>query len=228
MLNITHLNKSYRAAHGSMSILECVELHIGEGESASIQGPSGCGKSTLLHLVGALDKADSGSIVFSASDGKSVDVHSLSETEADLYRRQHIGFVFQKFNLIDCISVFDNISLPAKLNQNFDKSYINILINTLDIAQHCHKLPNELSGGEQQRVAIARALAHRPQLVLADEPTGNLDERNSDKVCELLYRSCKELSTSLLIVTHSAKVAHLADRQLYMHNKHLTQEAPVA
>jgi putative ABC transport system ATP-binding protein len=219
------LSKSYAAANGRIDILDGVSLSLKSAQSASIQGASGCGKSTLLHLVGALDTADNGSIFLRTKNQQNIDINALSETQADNYRRQHIGFVFQKFNLIDCISVIDNISLPSKLNHNIDMHYIDALVKILDISQHLNKLPAQLSGGEQQRVAIARALAHKPSLILADEPTGNLDEANSDTVSELLYKSCKEVGSSLLLVTHSEKVAKLADESFYMHDKKLNINA---
>lgn len=225
MLHIDNLSKSYATASERVNILDGVSLSLESAQSASIQGASGCGKSTLLHLIGALDTADSGSILLRAKNQQNINVSKLSETQADSYRRQHIGFVFQKFNLIDCISVIDNITLPSKLNHNIDTHYIDALVQILDISQHLNKLPAQLSGGEQQRVAIARALAHKPSLILADEPTGNLDEANSDMVSELLYKSCKEVGSSLLLVTHSAKVANLADESLYMHNKKLNTNA---
>ncbi|MFC4700561.1 ABC transporter ATP-binding protein [Glaciecola siphonariae] len=234
MLEIKALTKSYQAPESRIQVLERVDLSLAAGQSLSIQGPSGCGKSTLLHLIGALDKPDSGTIALKSGTssrtstthtnaGESFNVHELSETHADAYRRQHVGFVFQKFNLIDCLSVQDNIFLPSKLNGYNDNDYIMALIDALDIAKHVNKLPNQLSGGEQQRVAIARALAHKPRLVLADEPTGNLDEVNSDKVCQLLYQTCQQANAALVLVTHSSAVAKLADSQAHMQNKQLVR-----
>jgi putative ABC transport system ATP-binding protein len=140
----------------------------------SIIGASGSGKSTLLHLLAGLDKTDSGELIVSQ-----IDLSTISEMHADLYRRAIVGLIFQRFNLIDCILVYDNVCLPAGLNRNFHGPYIQQLLNVLGIAQKSEKLPHQLSGREQQRVAIARALSHKPQLLLADEPTGNLDSKNS-------------------------------------------------
>lgn len=222
MLKITALNKCYLSANAPLQVLKDVSLNLKAGTSLSVQGPSGCGKSTLLHLLGALDKPDSGTIMITRSPDKAIEVHALNEVQADEYRRQHVGFVFQKFNLIDCLSVHDNILLPSKLNHLYNEQYIDSLISTLQIAAHLKKLPNQLSGGEQQRVAIARALAHQPSMVLADEPTGNLDEENAHIVSRLLFDTCTQLDTTLIIVTHSAKIAQQADVQMRMQNKRLT------
>jgi putative ABC transport system ATP-binding protein len=221
VLEVYDVNKAFVSVATSTQVLQGVSFTLDNGKSLSIQGPSGCGKSTLLHLLGALDKPDSGTISFSPTAQQKIKVSALSESGADLCRRKHIGFVFQKFNLIDCLSVRDNIWLPSRLNGFDDDDYVESLVVTLGIQSHLHKLPNQLSGGEQQRVAIARALAHQPDLVLADEPTGNLDEENSDIVSELLFTTCRQLQTTLVIVTHSANVAKRADIQLRMHNKRL-------
>lgn len=227
MLRLIDVSKTYLSADTRVTVLNEVSLNVARGESISIEGPSGCGKSTLLHLIGALDKPDSGEVIFSVQDSSqqnsTLALHNFTEKQADRYRRQHIGIVFQKFNLIDCISVYENISLPGRLNNHLNHPYITELIERLNIAQHMHKLPTQLSGGEQQRVAIARALAHKPQLVLADEPTGNLDEENSAMVARLLFETCQALNTTLIVVTHSPSVAQMASKQLHMHNKQLTE-----
>ncbi len=219
MLEIQGLQKSYTDADETRTILNDVRLNIARGESVSIQGASGSGKSTLLHLIASLDKPDSGKLLLKiegfASDEKvSVDIATLNEKQADAYRQQHIGLIFQKFNLIDCISIEDNVYLPARINGSIDKAYIEGLMETLDIKRHKRKLPNQLSGGEQQRVAIARALSHKPKILLADEPTGNLDGKNSDIVGKLLVETCAQNNTTLIMVTHSEKVAKLTQRQL--------------
>ncbi|WP_395345197.1 ABC transporter ATP-binding protein [Ningiella sp. W23] len=234
MLKVRSLEKSYCLTQGqgeldNTIVLQDLNLELKAGSSMSIQGESGCGKSTLLHLIGALDTPDAGSILLhldhvhaaqqTTHNKKPLEIHNMSESEADVFRRKHLGFVFQKFNLIDCISVKENIELPCKLNGIDDSSYVLQLTQELGIEQHLNKLPTQLSGGEQQRVAVARALAHKPSLVLADEPTGNLDEKNSALVSRLLFDSCKKLGISLIAVTHSAKVAELADAQYLIHNK---------
>ncbi|MDT0596407.1 ABC transporter ATP-binding protein [Glaciecola petra] len=188
-----------------------------KGESISIQGASGCGKSTLLHLIGALDKPDKGEIILNY-DNQVLKINELTNLQSDQFRQKDVGMIFQKFNLIDCLSVRDNIYLPAKINkanqQSIDHTYIHSLVESLGISKHVDKLPNQLSGGEQQRVAIARALSHKPKLLLADEPTGNLDEENSDKVSKLLVDTCRTHNTLLIMVTHSQQVAQLTERRL--------------
>ncbi len=222
MLHIDKISKSYLDAGTRQFVLHDVELRLEQGTSVSIQGASGSGKSTLLHLLAALDKPDSGHIWLNEQD-----ITQFTERQADHYRQQHIGIVFQKFNLIDCISVLDNVYLPAKINiQNGDTpndAYIKKLLTTLGIHQHIHKLPNQLSGGEQQRVAIARALAHKPKLLLADEPTGNLDSANSSIVSRLLIDTCVNNNITLVLVTHSEKVAMLTQQQVILLDGKCTQ-----
>jgi putative ABC transport system ATP-binding protein len=237
MLALKNLKKSYTDAGESRSILSNVNLTISAGDSISIQGASGSGKSTLLHLLAALDKPDSGEILFtSAGDSphntyknghqaqnQHVDITQFSEKQADRYRQFQVGLIFQKFNLIDCITVMENVMLPAKITGKVHDEYIQELLDVLDIHRHINKLPNQLSGGEQQRVAIARGLSHQPPLLLADEPTGNLDNRNSDLVSQLLVDTCKNLNTALVMVTHSEKVALLTQQQWYLDDARLTQ-----
>jgi putative ABC transport system ATP-binding protein len=212
MLVLNAIRKSYQDAKETRLILNDLSLEVAQGKSIAIQGESGSGKSTLLHLLATLDKPDSGAINIRTGQ-KILDLVSLSEAQADNFRKCQLGIIFQKFNLIDCISVKENLLLPAQLSRKLDDDYLHHLLAVLGIAAHQHKLPNQLSGGEQQRVAIARALAHKPQLVLADEPTGNLDRKNSALVSRLLVDTCKQLNTSLILVTHSQKVAALTDQQ---------------
>jgi putative ABC transport system ATP-binding protein len=204
---------------------------IEAGKSVSIRGASGSGKSTLLNLLAALDKPDEGQIMLSGvlrSDTTN-DITALSESQADNYRMSTIGIVFQRYNLIDVISVLDNIYLPARLNaingRPVDVGYIDTIIEALGVSKHINKLPNQLSGGEQQRVAIARALAHKPKLLLADEPTGNLDNKNSDIVSRLLIDTCVQLKITLVLVTHSERVAKLTDQQVFLSEGRLVSEA---
>ncbi len=237
MLSLINLKKSYIDAGAKHTILNSVNLSIMPSDSISIQGASGSGKSTLLHLLAALDKPDSGEILLtglresrnatnkSSQDQQShtQDITQFTEKQADHYRRYHVGLIFQKFNLIDCITVFENIMLPAKITGNVQSDYIKELLNVLGIERYINKLPNQLSGGEQQRVAIARGLSHQPPLLLADEPTGNLDGKNSDTVSKLLVDTCKTLNTSLVMVTHSEKVASLTQQQWYLNDGRLSQ-----
>lgn len=222
MIQLNNLSKSYTDAGEMRTILNNINLNVAAGESISIQGASGSGKSTLLHLLAALDKPDSGCIVLT-NENDSTDITQLNERQADKYRQFQVGLIFQKFNLIDCITVIENIMLPAKITGKTDTVYIQKLLQTLDIERHINKLPNQLSGGEQQRVAIARGLSHKPPLLLADEPTGNLDSKNSDIVSHLLVNTCKQLNTALVMVTHSEKVAQLTQQQWYLDDGRLSQ-----
>ncbi len=206
MIQIRGLNKRFQDGAVSKPILVDLNLTIPSGVSTSIMGESGSGKSTLLHLLAALDKVDSGTI--SVNDA---DIGQFTGSQTNSYRKQEIGIVFQKFNLIDCLTVWDNVCFPAKINDKYDATYINELMAHLGIQDHKNKLPNTLSGGEQQRVAIARALSHKPSLVLADEPTGNLDDKTSDLVSKMLFNLCRNLQTTLIVVTHSSTIANLAE-----------------
>ena len=225
MLALKDLKKSYTDAGEHHTILNNINLTINAGDSISIQGASGSGKSTLLHLLAALDKPDSGEILLNNSQqpNQGNDITHFTEKQADAYRQFRVGLIFQKFNLIDCITVMENVMLPAKITGNVRGEYIQELLDALDIHRHINKLPSQLSGGEQQRVAIARGLSHQPPLLLADEPTGNLDSKNSHLVSHLLVNTCKKLNTALVMVTHSQKVALLTQQQWYLDDGRLTQ-----
>lgn len=235
MLKIVNISKSFEDGAAQQKILDRLSFAIEAGKSVSIRGASGSGKSTLLHLLAALDKPDEGQIllggVLSSDTTNNItnDITALSESQADNYRMSTIGIVFQRYNLIDVVSVLDNIYLPARLNaingRPVDVGYIDNIIEALGVSKHINKLPNQLSGGEQQRVAIARALAHKPKLLLADEPTGNLDNKNSDIVSRLLIDTCAQLKTTLVLVTHSERVAKLTDQQVFLSEGRLVSEA---
>jgi len=235
MLKIVNISKSFEDGTAQQKILDRLSFAIEAGKSVSIRGASGSGKSTLLHLLAALDKPDEGQIllggVLSSDTTNNItnDITALSESQADNYRMSTIGIVFQRYNLIDVVSVLDNIYLPARLNaingRPVDVGYIDTIIEALGVSKHINKLPNQLSGGEQQRVAIARALAHKPKLLLADEPTGNLDNKNSDIVSRLLIDTCAQLKTTLVLVTHSERVAKLTDQQVFLSEGRLVSEA---
>ena len=235
MLKIVNISKSFEDGTTQQKILDRLSFVIEAGKSVSIRGASGSGKSTLLHLLAALDKPDEGQIllggVLSSDTTNNItnDITALSESQADNYRMSTIGIVFQRYNLIDVVSVLDNIYLPARLNaingRPVDVGYIDNIIEALGVSKHINKLPNQLSGGEQQRVAIARALAHKPKLLLADEPTGNLDNKNSDIVSRLLIDTCAQLKTTLVLVTHSERVAKLTDQQVFLSEGRLVSEA---
>ena len=235
MLKIVNISKSFEDGTAQQKILDRLSFVIEAGKSVSIRGASGSGKSTLLHLLAALDKPDEGQILLGGvlrsdtTNNKTNDITALSESQADNYRMSTIGIVFQRYNLIDVVSVLDNIYLPARLNaingRPVDVGYIDTIIQALGVSKHINKLPNQLSGGEQQRVAIARALAHKPKLLLADEPTGNLDNKNSDIVSRLLIDTCAQLKTTLVLVTHSERVAKLTDQQVFLSEGRLVSEA---
>ena len=235
MLKIVNISKSFEDGRAQQKILDRLSFVIEAGKSVSIRGASGSGKSTLLHLLAALDKPDEGQILLGGvlrsdtTNNITNDITALSESQADNYRMSTIGIVFQRYNLIDVVSVLDNIYLPARLNaingRPVDVGYIDTIIEGLGVSKHINKLPNQLSGGEQQRVAIARALAHKPKLLLADEPTGNLDNKNSDIVSRLLIDTCAQLKTTLVLVTHSERVAKLTDQQVFLSEGRLVSEA---
>jgi putative ABC transport system ATP-binding protein len=202
------ISKSY----GGQVVLDCAELSVERGEFVVICGRSGSGKSTLLKLIGALDTPDAGRVIHAGRD-----LAAMSDAERTRFRRESLGFVFQFFNLIPTLTVAENVELPLALNRlsrDVAAARIRGLLAELGVPGAGDRYPDELSGGEQQRVAIARALAHEPTLVVADEPTGNLDLETAEQVLELLGRSCRERHTTLIIATHSTEAIALADRVL--------------
>ncbi len=222
MLNVNNIHKGYTDSHGTVPLFKQLNLQVDTGNSAAIMGASGCGKSTLLHSIASLSQLDKGSIEL-LTDDNSICISQLNQNEADVYRRDSVGIVFQRYNLIEYLTAIDNILLPAKHKQNLDINFIDSLCEQLQIQHLLKKSPSRLSGGEQQRVAIARALSHKPALVLADEPTGNLDPRTSDIVARLLFDLCKETKTTFVIVTHSAEIANMADDSYDLENLCLTK-----
>ena len=185
-----------------------VNLSVENGEFVAIVGTSGSGKSTLLHMLGGLDRATSGKVYV---DGK--DIFSLKDEELTIFRRRKIGFVFQAFNLVPVLSVYENIVLPLQLDgRTIDETYLNQIVEALGLQEKLQALPNQLSGGQQQRVAIARALAAKPAIILADEPTGNLDSRTSQDVMGLLKTTSSKFSQTIVMITHNEEIAQLADR----------------
>lgn len=208
------LGKTYRSGKLAVSALRNVNLSVAPGEFIAIVGPSGSGKSTLFHILGGLTQATTGSVTI---DG--VELARLSDAERTKLRRARIGFVFQRFNLLPTLSAMGNIEIAheiADLKQPIDHQLLDRLAHLLGIAGRLDHRPNELSGGEQQRVAIARALITRPAIVLADEPTGNLDTKNSDAVLNMLRQSSRELQQTVLMITHNPEAAAIADRILHM------------
>lgn len=210
ILETINLGKIYGKKQTKVNALNDVNLKLNKGEFVAIVGPSGSGKSTFLHLIGGLERPSNGTIKV---DGK--DICCLSDKELAKYRRQKVGFVFQQYNLIPVLNVKENIELPLKLdNVEIDKDYIEDLMKLLGIEERKDHLPNQLSGGQQQRVAIARALAAKPSIILADEPTGNLDSKTTEEVMDLLKKSIKKYNQTLIMITHNNEIAKKADRVL--------------
>lgn len=208
ILKTENLCKFYGKGEGEVRAVNRVNLEIWQGEFVAIVGKSGSGKSTLLHMLGGLDRPTSGRVWI-----RGVDLYRPSEDALAVFRRRKIGFVFQSFNLISSLNVWENIVLPIGLDhRRADKAYVNEIVDTLGLRDRLHHLPNALSGGQQQRVAIARALATRPDLIFADEPTGNLDSRTSDEVVALLKMSARKFGQTLVMITHDEDIAQMADR----------------
>lgn len=207
MLKVRSLSKSYPSRDGEVAVLAGVDLDLAAGETLAITGESGSGKSTLLHLIGGLDVADGGQILLDGTD-----VMAGTDTDRAAVRRDAVGVVFQQFNLIPSMDVAANIAFQARLSGTFDASKTRTLAARLGLANHMSKYPEALSGGQQQRVAIARVLAARPKLILADEPTGNLDEGTANTVLSEMLTLVAEAGASMLVVTHSETVAARMDR----------------
>lgn len=205
-----NLTKHYGAGTNLTKALDGVSLTIAEGEFAAIAGASGSGKSTLLHLLGGLDRPTSGRVQIRGKD-----LYAMKEEELTVFRRREIGFVFQNYNLVPVLNVLENIVLPAELDgKDPDKTYIAQIVDALGLTEKLSNMPNTLSGGQQQRVAIARALAAKPQVILADEPTGNLDSATSDEVLALLGESSRRFHQTIVMITHDPQVAARADRTI--------------
>lgn len=212
MLVVENVRKSFITAQGSLPVLRGVDLQLTAGTSLALMGESGSGKSTLLHLIAGLERVDSGRILV---DGEPL--QGRSEAELARWRREGMGLVFQQYNLISSLDVAANLTFQARLAGQHDPAWVGHLAERLELAPLLERYPEQLSGGQQQRVAIGRALAARPSLVLADEPTGNLDETSSDTVLDLLLQLVAETGSSLLMVTHSARLASRLDHRLYLH-----------
>ncbi|MNF47306.1 Bacitracin export ATP-binding protein BceA [compost metagenome] len=219
MLKIQGLYKSYPTPQGPLPVLQGIDLELAGGSSLALMGESGSGKSTLLHLVAGLDQADAGIIEVA---GKRLD--RLTESQLAAWRRGGIGLIFQQFNLISSLRVEDNLAFQARLAGRHDPQWQAELTQRLGLTQLLERYPEQLSGGQQQRVALGRALAARPALLLADEPTGSLDETSSDEVLELLLQLLATSATSLLMVTHSPRVAARLQRRVYLHNGRLVDQ----
>lgn len=212
ILRVENLSKSYGKGEAEVKALQNVNLSINKGEFVAIVGPSGSGKSTLLHLLGGVDTPTSGKVFIN-----DVDIYTLKEKDLAIFRRRNVGLIYQFYNLIPVLTVKENIMLPAELdNRKINSEYYEDLIKTLGLKERENHLPNQLSGGQQQRTSIGRALINRPTIVLADEPTGNLDSKNSKEVVELLKISVKKYKQTLIVITHDTNIALQADRVITM------------
>ncbi|MGO4528000.1 ABC transporter ATP-binding protein [Paenibacillus sp. 2TAF8] len=208
ILKTNELCKTYGSNDAKVDALKDINLTVQQGEFVAIVGASGSGKSSLLHLLGGVDRPTSGQVHI---DG--IDLYSLNETDLAIFRRRKIGFIFQAYNLIPVLSAEENIKLPMLLDhRQADEDYADELMSVLGLKDRKHHLPNQLSGGQQQRTAIGRALINKPSIILADEPTGNLDSKNSKEIVDLLTYSVRKYNQTLIMITHDSDVARRADR----------------
>ncbi len=208
ILSVRNLKKYYNTGENTVKALDGVDLDICKGEFLAIVGTSGSGKSTLLHMLGGLDHPTSGEVMIDRKD-----IAGLSRDELAVYRRRKIGFVFQNYNLLPLMNVYENIVLPIKLDGiEPDRDYMEEILKLLKLEDKKYFMPNQLSGGQQQRVALARALAIKPAIILADEPTGNLDSRTSQDVLGLIKISSQNLAQTIVMITHNEEIAQMADR----------------
>ena len=222
ILEAQNLKKYYGKEPNITKALDGVSLAVGQGEFVSIIGASGSGKSTLLNMLGGLDVPDFGEIIIR---GKKI--AKMNDEQLSIFRRRNIGFVFQNYNLVPILNVYQNIVLPIELDGNqVDKEYVEKIIRMLHLEEKLENLPNNLSGGQQQRVAIARALASKPAIILADEPTGNLDSRTSLEVMELLRMTSTEFDQTLVMITHNPEIAQVADRMIRIEDGRIVKGAP--
>ena len=221
ILETRNLRKIYGSGDTEVRALDGVNLSVNSGEFVAIVGTSGSGKSTLLHMLGGLDRPTSGSVIV---DGK--DIFSLKDEALTIFRRRKIGFVFQSYNLVPVLNARENIVLPIQLDgRQVDEDFLDKIVNTLGLEKKLGSLPSQLSGGQQQRVAIARALAAAPAIILADEPTGNLDSRTSQDVLSLLKVTSQKFAQTIVMITHNEEIAQLADRIIRIEDGHIQERA---
>lgn len=208
ILVASNLKKYYGKESNIVKALDGVDIEINKGEFIAIVGTSGSGKSTLLHMMGGLDHPTEGKVFIDDND-----IFTMNEEELTVFRRRNIGFVFQNYNLVPILNVYENIILPIELDGNkIDIDYVSLIIDTLGLNDKMDNLPNNLSGGQQQRVAIARALSTKPSIILADEPTGNLDSKTSQEVLMLLKSTSEKFNQTIIMITHNEEIAQMADR----------------
>lgn len=220
ILRVENLCKSYGKGETMVKALDNVSFSVNKGEFVAIIGPSGSGKSTLLHLLGGVDKPDSGKVYIDGTD-----IYELNETNLAIFRRRQVGLIYQFYNLIPVLDVEENITLPMLLDgKKPDKESLNRLLEVLQLSGRKSHLPNQLSGGQQQRVSIGRAIMNNPSIVLADEPTGNLDSKNSSDIMELLKESNRRYNQTLIVITHDESIALQADRVIAIEDGKISRD----
>jgi len=221
ILTTQKLTKYYGKEPNLVRALDGVDVEVRAGEFVAVVGMSGSGKSTLLHMLGGLDKPTDGNVIV---DGH--ELSKMSDEQLTIFRRRNVGFVFQSYNLVPILSVYENIVLPIELDGNtVDKSFVDEIIDTLGLKDKRNAMPNQLSGGQQQRVAIARALATKPSILLADEPTGNLDSKTSQDVLGVLKMTSTKFRQTIMMITHNEHIAQLADRVIHIEDGKIKGEA---
>lgn len=220
ILKIEHLSKIYGTGESAVRALDDISFSVQKGEFVAIIGPSGSGKSTLLHMLGGVDRPTSGKVLVEGTD-----MYNLDETQLAIFRRRQIGLIYQFFNLIPVLTVEENITLPLLLdNQKVDQKQLDGLVKTLNLQHRLNHLPNQLSGGQQQRVSIGRALISNPAIMLADEPTGNLDSKNSSEIIDLLQMLNKTYRQTLIVITHDERIALQADRVISIEDGRIAKD----
>ena len=220
ILTCEGVRKIYGSGNNQVAALDGIDLTVGKGEFVAVIGASGSGKSTLLHILGSVDKPTSGKVTIDGTD-----LSKLNQTQAAIFRRRKVGLVYQFYNLIPTLTVQKNILMPLALDKKKpNKEYFEKIVRSLGIAERLEALPNQLSGGQQQRVAIARSLIYRPALLLADEPTGNLDQKNSKEIIDMLKLSNRNLEQTIVLITHDENVALEADRIITIEDGHIISD----
>ncbi len=220
ILTCEGVRKMYGSGNNQVAALDGIDLTVGKGEFVAVIGASGSGKSTLLHILGSVDKPTSGKVTIDGTD-----LSKLNQTQAAIFRRRKVGLVYQFYNLIPTLTVQKNILMPLALDKKKpNKEYFEKIVSSLGIADRLEALPNQLSGGQQQRVALARSLIYRPALLLADEPTGNLDQKNSKEIIDMLKLSNRNLEQTIVLITHDEKVALEADRIITIEDGHIISD----
>ena len=220
ILKVEHLSKVYGQGENEVRALDDVSFSVEKGQFVAIIGPSGSGKSTLLHILGGVDRPTSGKVWLEGQD-----VFAQNEEQLAIFRRRQVGLIYQFYNLIPVLDVTENITLPVLLDgRKVNGERLEKLLETLNLTDRAHHLPNQLSGGQQQRVSIGRALMNAPAVVLADEPTGNLDSKNSQEIVELLKKSNREYGQTLIVITHDESIALQADRLLAIEDGHIVRD----